>query len=86
MFTALLIEGHYNYSVCLVCSLHLLITVSQSTNSFVFLDIACYLLCQAKLQKVTPGQCWKKERVCTRINPDVTVSGVGGSTRLVIRS
>ena len=81
MFTAALIAGHYNYNVCLVCSLHLLITVSQSTNSFVFLDIACYLLRQAKLQKVTPGQCWKEETVCTRINPDVTVSGVGGRTR-----
>lgn len=31
MFTAVLTAGHYNYSVYLVCSLHLLITVSQST-------------------------------------------------------
>lgn len=57
IFTAVLMAGHYNYNVYLVCSLHLLNTVSQSTHSFVFSDKACDLICQPKLQKVISGQC-----------------------------
>lgn len=38
----------------------------QSTQSFVFSDKACYLICHPRLPKVSPGQCWKEERVCTK--------------------
>ena len=81
MFTAVLTAGHYNYSVCLVCSLHLLITVSQST-----------LFRQSLLSPVSSQATGHLRSVLEERehghdkNPDVTVSDFGGSTRLVVRS
>lgn len=73
IFTAVLMVG-------LACSLQLLITVSQSTRSFVVSrqGLLAYLSTQAKeghLRSVLQG----RESVHMK-RPDVTVSGVGGST------
>ena len=81
MFTAVLTAGLYNYSVCLVCSLQLLITVSQSTLFRQSLLSPVSSQATGHLRSVLEEREHAQDK-----NPDVTVSDFGGSTSLVIRS
>ena len=82
VFTVVLTAGHYDYSVYLMCSLHLLITMSQSTLFRQSLLSPLSSQATGHLRSVLEGrECAQEKKT-----PDVTVSDYGGSTRLVIRS
>lgn len=87
IFTAVLMVGHYNYSVCLASVL----TSSanhgtRSAHSFVFFRQSLVSHLPTQVPKGCPRPMWEQESVCTGKCPDATVSGGAGSGRLAIRS